>query len=91
MDALFGPFPRRLLAQDDRAIVTKYFDEDGKICDPFPLPEAFLEDWVESLSGRDREEFVLFLKSMMKIDPDERKTAKQLLGEPWLKDTVSDS
>lgn len=91
IDALFGPFPRRLLEQGYRTLVARYFNEDGKIRDPVPgLPEAFLEDWVESLSGSDKEEFVSFLKSMMKIDPDERKTARQLLDEAWLEDTSLD-
>lgn len=58
----------------------KFFDEDGKIRDPLPeRPKAFLEDWIESLSGSDKEESVLFLKSVMRINPDEHKTAKHLL------------
>lgn len=71
----------------DLTLVAKYFNEDGKIRNPVPgLPEAFLEDWVESLSGSDKE-FASFLKSMMKIDPDERKMARQLLDGTWLEDT----
>lgn len=58
----------------------KFFDEDGKIRDPLPeRPKAFLEDWIESLSGSDKEKSVLFLKSVMRINPDEHKTAKHLL------------
>lgn len=46
IDALFGPFPRRLLEQVDRALMARCFNEDGKFRDPVPgLPGAFLEDW----------------------------------------------
>ncbi|KAK9235405.1 kinase-like domain-containing protein [Lipomyces kononenkoae] len=81
MVALFGPFPARLLAQGNQKLVAEYFDERGKIRDPIPRPKALLENWIESLTGDDKREL---LKSMVKIDPDDRKTAKQLLVEPWL-------
>lgn len=87
MVALFGPFPSRLLARGDKNFVSKYFDEHGRICDPVPRPRALLGNWIESLGGNDKEVFVWFLKAMMKIDPDDRKTAKQLLDEAWVRHT----
>ncbi|KAK9367916.1 kinase-like domain-containing protein [Lipomyces kononenkoae] len=87
MVALFGPFPPRLLAQGNQILVAEYFDECGKIRNPTPRPKALLENWIESLTGDDKEEFIKLLTSMMKIDPDDRKTAKQLLDEPWLQHT----
>lgn len=81
--ALFGPFPPRLLARGDPKPVAEYFDDQGNIRDPIPRPKALLENWIESLTGNDREKFLMLLKSMMKIDPDDRLTAQELLGEAW--------
>lgn len=84
IDSLFRPFPRWLLEQGDRTLVARHFNEDGKIRDPVPGLPGALGDQVGSLSGSDKKEFVSFLKSKMRIDPDERKTARQLLYEAWL-------
>lgn len=86
--ALFGPFPPRLLARGDPKLVAEYFDDQGNIRDPIPRPKALLENWIESLAGNDKEEFVMLLRSMMKIDPDDRQTAKELLGEAWFQHTT---
>ncbi|KKK25487.1 hypothetical protein ARAM_002071 [Aspergillus rambellii] len=87
MVALFGPFPSWLLAQGKKEVVDEFFDENGRIRDPIPRPEAMLENWIESLAGDDKAEFIMFLKSMMKIDPRDRLMPKQLLDEPWLQHT----
>ncbi|KAJ5724073.1 hypothetical protein N7488_002108 [Penicillium malachiteum] len=88
MVALFGPFPPRLLAQGNPKVLAEYFDNQGNIRDPVPRPIAFLENWIESLTGTDKEEFILLLKSMMKIDPDDRPTAQELLGQAWFQHTA---
>lgn len=85
MVALFGPFPSQLLARGDQNFVSKHFDEQGSLRDPIPRPKALLENWIESLDGNDKEGFVRLLKSMMKINPDDRKTANQLLDESWIR------
>jgi serine/threonine-protein kinase SRPK3 len=86
--ALLGPFPPRLLAQGDPKLVAEYFDNQGNIRDPIPRPKALLENWIESLTGNDKEEFIMLLTSMMKIDPGDRQTAKELLGEAWFRHTT---
>jgi serine/threonine-protein kinase SRPK3 len=86
--ALFGPFPPHLLALGDPKIVAEYFDDQGSIRDPVPRPQAFLENWIESLTGNDKDEFVMFLRSMMKVDPGDRPTAKELLSEAWFRRTT---
>lgn len=91
MVALFGPLPPRLLARGNQKLVIRYLDEHGRIRNPISRPKAVLENWIESLTGEDKEEFVALLKSMMKIDPHDRKTAKQLLDEPWLQHTTLDN
>ncbi|CAG8897677.1 unnamed protein product [Penicillium egyptiacum] len=87
--ALFGPFPPHLLALGDPKIVAEYFDDQGNIRNPTPRPKAFLENWIESITGNDKEEFVMLLRSMMKIDPDDRPTAKESLSEAWFQRTTS--
>lgn len=53
-------------------------DEDAAI------PQVSLESLEQRLSGSDKEQFLRFLRSMLKWLPEERKTAKQLLEDPWL-------
>ncbi|KAE8356786.1 kinase-like domain-containing protein [Aspergillus coremiiformis] len=85
--ALFGPFPSWLLTRGKKEVVEEYFDENGRIRNPIPRPEALLENWIESLAGDDKAGFIMFLKRMMKIDPRDRLTPTQLLDEPWLQHT----
>lgn len=82
-EALFRPFPSSLLMQANQDEVRKYFDEDGCRRDPIPNKKPALENWIESLADKDKVNFVAFLKSM-KINPDDRKMAKESLDEPWL-------
>ena len=76
MEGLFGPFPSHLLAQSDQMIVAEYFDEHGKVHDPVPRRTPISENWIEGLHGDDKKEFVMLLKSMMKIDPNDREPAR---------------
>ena len=84
MEALFGPFPSHVLAQGDQAIVAEYFDEHEKVRDPVPRPTPVLGNWIEGLHGDDKKEFVMLLKSMMKINPNDRKLAREYLDEAWV-------
>lgn len=38
----------------------------------------------EFLSGRNKEMFLEFMKGMLQWKPEDRKTAKELLQDPWL-------
>lgn len=38
------------------------------------------------LAGEEKAEFIRFMMSMLKWLPEERKTAKQLLEDPWYSD-----
>lgn len=58
--------------------------EQQKPTNPIDRPPAHLENWIESLEGEDKARFVAFLKSVVVIDPERRKFAKELLKEPWL-------
>ena len=43
-----------------------------------------LESSEERLSGRNKEMFLKFMRGMLQWRPEDRKTAKQLLKDPWL-------
>ncbi|CAG8928809.1 unnamed protein product [Penicillium salamii] len=48
------------------------------------IPCTSLESLEKRLSGAEKESFLRFLGSMLTWMPEERKTAKQLLDDPWL-------
>ena len=73
--ALLGPLPRRLLAQGNQRFVAEYFDEHGQVRNPITRPAAMLENWLQSLDGKEKATFVAFLKSM-KIDPECRASSR---------------
>jgi serine/threonine protein kinase len=45
-----------------------------------------LEDSVLSLEGEDKRLFLDFIKKMLQWLPEDRKTAKELLEDPWLQE-----
>ncbi|KAF6809113.1 serine/threonine protein kinase [Colletotrichum musicola] len=85
----FGPFPQSLLDKGNPDIVRYIFDDEGRIKDPTPfaeeIPYFMSEEWTPGLDQDVREEFVFFLRSMMKIDPAERPSAEDLLRGSWLR------
>jgi serine/threonine-protein kinase SRPK3 len=84
MVRLFGPFPRDLLDQARQDIVARCFHDDGSILDPEMEGTAQLEDWVQHLDSDEKVALIAFLKAVMVIDPKKRKTAAELIDEPWL-------
>lgn len=45
-----------------------------------------LEAREERLKGEKKEQFLNFIRSMLRWDPNERLTARELLDDPWLND-----
>ena len=45
-----------------------------------------LEGSILSLEGEDKRLFLDFIKKMLQWLPEERKTAKELLEDPWLQE-----
>ena len=43
-----------------------------------------LEGSEENLEGKNKELFLQFMRSMLRWLPEERKTARELLEDPWL-------
>ncbi|EAS31948.3 CMGC/SRPK protein kinase [Coccidioides immitis RS] len=83
---LFGPFPKSLLQKGDQELVQEYFDSAGKVKHLPPLDRPGLESeaFLGKLDRKNKRQFVIFLRSLMKVDPEERKTTMELLAEPWL-------
>ena len=49
------------------------------------VPKDALEDAEKRLEGEEKALFLSFAKKMLKWKPEERSSAKELLGDPWLK------
>jgi serine/threonine-protein kinase SRPK3 len=83
---LFGPFPTTLLEKGNQDLINGLFDCDGRIQDAESLERADLlsEAWLPGLSQERKECFVSFLRTLMKIDPDERPIPEDILRHPWL-------
>ncbi|KAK7417484.1 hypothetical protein QQX98_004604 [Neonectria punicea] len=82
----FGPFPKQLLEQGNQDLVSDVFDSDGSVKDVLPTFKPGLDSdyFMTNLSKETREEFVSFLRVLMKINPAERLETMDLLRHPWL-------
>lgn len=47
-----------------------------------------LEQSEEFLEGRNKDMFLAFMRGMLQWRPEDRKTAKDLLQDPWLNDQI---
>lgn len=82
----FGPFPKELLERGNKDIFHAIFDDEGRIKDSLPMnrPELASEAFLPGLDQSVRDEFASFLHAMMKINPDDRISAEDILRHPWL-------
>ncbi|CAG8973431.1 hypothetical protein HYALB_00006457 [Hymenoscyphus albidus] len=89
--SIIGPPPLELIKRGRRS--AEWFDENGKWLEPdenqpdrLPLlASSSLEAVEENLDGKDKEMFLNFVKSMLQWEPEKRKTARELLHDPWLR------
>ncbi|KAL7789763.1 kinase-like domain-containing protein [Trichoderma afarasin] len=81
-----GPFPKKLLEKGNQDLVCDLFDDEGGIKDAEPLnrPGLMSEAITPGLSRILREYFVSFMNLLMKIDPEERPSALDLLKHPFM-------
>ncbi|ATY62716.1 kinase domain-containing [Cordyceps militaris] len=81
---LLGPPPLDLLQRGVRS--KEFFSEDGQWIADCPIPQGkSLEKAELFLTGRNKDMFLSFVKGMLTWRPEDRKTAKELLEDPWLK------
>ncbi|KAI9932292.1 hypothetical protein MW887_009804 [Aspergillus wentii] len=84
MVALIGPPPGEFVRRSETA--QQCFDSSGNWIahEEAVVPAVSLDSLEKRLSGTEKEAFIRFISSMLRWLPDERKTAKQLLEDPWL-------
>lgn len=80
---MLGPPPLDLLSRGQRS--KEFFTDDGdwKADVDIPLGTS-LASSVTRLEGKEKEMFLSFVRGMLQWRPEDRKTAAQLLQDPWL-------
>ncbi|TID21657.1 CMGC/SRPK protein kinase [Venturia nashicola] len=88
----FGSFPSSLLDRGHPGSVNAHFNYGGEVQfrkDLVNVPR--LEEWFETFDdAKEKEDFINLLRHMMRIDPEERSSTAEILGEPWLRDVILD-
>ncbi|CZT46548.1 related to protein kinase [Rhynchosporium secalis] len=81
------PNPQGKLCQTTREFYGgSFFNCEGEFMHKDLIPTGVsLEDSVLSLEGEDKRAFLSLIKKMLQWLPEDRKTAKELLEDPWLK------
>lgn len=82
MDKLFGPFPPTILAQAHAE--KEAIGEDGHVLNGELDRFTGLEQRFANMQVEERDNFISLLSGMLCLDPDKRKSAKEVLSEPWL-------
>ncbi|KAK2015919.1 kinase-like protein [Colletotrichum eremochloae] len=82
MVSLMGPPPDDLLERGSSW--KEFFDEDGKLMIDGEIPESSLEEEECNLEGPEKAEFLIFLRKMLQWRPEDRFSARELMGDPWL-------
>ncbi|GAB0137903.1 hypothetical protein EsDP_00006156 [Epichloe bromicola] len=82
--AVLGNVPQSLLDRSKNR--HWYFDSDGNLLRPSSFPPCSLEQFSKNpnLVGQGRNDFLDFIRSMVRTEPEERLDARKLLASPWL-------
>jgi len=83
--ALLGPFPPSLIEQAHLEDVTGVFSSDSELHDVTPTNVVMLRQRFANLPTSEAAKFEDFVRAMLTIDPRQRRTAVELLEQPWLK------
>ncbi|KFA77297.1 hypothetical protein S40288_01269 [Stachybotrys chartarum IBT 40288] len=83
--SLLGPPPRDLLESGRRTKL--FYDNTGNLQGPGRKQGTLsLENTISCMKGEEKRMFLKFVRRMLRWDPSERSTAKELLEDPWLHD-----
>ncbi|KAF1836434.1 non-specific serine/threonine protein kinase [Decorospora gaudefroyi] len=72
-------------------ITKKLFDEQGHWTGgskSVTIPKTSLEERLSVLEGEEKELFLDFMRSMLRWRPEDRKSATELLQQPWMADVM---
>ncbi|KAJ3514036.1 hypothetical protein NLJ89_g2599 [Agrocybe chaxingu] len=90
MYQIFGRFPATMIKASQKGAA--YFNPDGTLHPEFAAHDQHLslQAFFESLPGewRPSPEAIEFQMTILKVNPQERPTAHELLQHPWLSDVV---
>jgi serine/threonine protein kinase len=88
MHAVLGPPPVEFLKSS--SMTHHFWNENGEwigeTCEPPAMWDWSVKDL--RLEGNEKQAFVAFLRSMLCWRPEDRKTADQLLADPWLNEDI---
>lgn len=80
---MLGMPPLDLIKRGSRS--DEFFTDDGQWKADVPIPaELSLAQSEENLERDEKQEFLRFVEGMLQWRPEDRKTAKELLQDPWL-------
>jgi serine/threonine-protein kinase SRPK3 len=65
-------------------LIEEYFDEEGLLKTNESEKVVGLEKRFEGMDVRERGKFVVFIEKMLRIEPVDPPSAKELLEEEWL-------
>ncbi|GFF63546.1 hypothetical protein IFM47457_00404 [Aspergillus lentulus] len=82
MVAMLGPPPPDFRRKSPHSL--KYWDSSGQWKGAVEVPHNSLEDSEEYLEGGNEKMFIQFVRKMLRWDPEERQSARELLMDPWL-------
>ena len=81
---MLGPPPMDLLERGARR--KEFFDGEGNWIAEIDISHGLtLEGSEKNLDGEKKEEFLQFVRCTLQWRPEDRWTAKELLGHPWMK------
>ncbi|GES66813.1 related to dis1-suppressing protein kinase dsk1 [Aspergillus terreus] len=81
--SLLGPAPKDLVGRGKRT--SMFYTAAGTLKNPGLVPSTFsFESTLSKFNGEEKRMFINFVRRMIKWNPDERSTAKELLQDAWL-------
>ncbi|KAM3426507.1 hypothetical protein MY4824_009939 [Beauveria thailandica] len=83
LTSLLGPPPPEMLHSGQRT--SMFYKPDGNFKHPELIPEDLkFDNTVTIISGQEKAKFLEFVEKMVRWNPVERSTARDLLKDPWL-------
>lgn len=58
---------------------------EGNFIPDITLQPTWLEDEEEHLEGEEKNHFLSFIRKMLQWKPEDRKSPKELINDPWLR------